>query len=141
MIKIETQKMELAVTKFIKLAKGRTAAWSATFIQDLNYVIVNGTPVKTGFLRASWYASLNTPPSLQSTHDGDKAGSITVARCNLLAATMKIGETFYMVNGANYAAHVEYGTKKMRPRRMVGSALSQINKIAKAAAIKVRDLG
>lgn len=141
MIQIETRKMELAVSKFIKLAKGRSAAFSAIFIQDLNYNIVINTPVKTGFLRASWYASLGSPPALQSNHTADPTGSTTIARCNLIAATMKLGQVYYMVNGASYAVHVEFGTKFMRGRRMVGSTLDRANKIAKEAAIKASKLG
>lgn len=141
MIQIDTRKVEIAVSKFIKLAKGRTAAFSAIFIQDLTYNVVISTPVKTGFLRASWYASVDSPPSLQSNQGVDPSGSTTIARCNIVAATMKLGQIYYLVNGASYAVHVEFGTKHMRGRRMVGSTLDKANKIAKEAALKAARLG
>jgi len=40
--------------------KGRVKEFCVEFIQDISEQVVEATPVKTGFLRASWYASLNS---------------------------------------------------------------------------------
>lgn len=104
------------------------------FIQDLNEEIVRGTPVRTGFLRGSWQASIGSPPAGIGGGVPDTAGAATIARLNLVAAQLDIGDVYYMVNGASYAIHVELGTSRMAPRRFVSSVVDRADRIAEATA-------
>jgi hypothetical protein len=103
MIKVETEKFQTSIDQWVKKAKGRTRELAVEFVQDLNEAVVEATPVITGFLRASWYARLNGPPSFDGSGD-------PVARLNLVGAQLKLGDVFHAVNGAAYAWYVEYGT-------------------------------
>lgn len=137
MIEIDTTEFNVAIDRFVALAKGRTRAFAIEFIQDMNEAIVANPqhPVDTGFLRGSWYAQLNARPVGVGTIDKSGAGS--VARVNLIAAQLKLGDVYYMVNGANYAVFVEFGTERTAPRAFVRGPLSRANSIAEAAARRV----
>lgn len=101
MITVETTKFKQQIDAFVEKAKGRTREFAVEFIQDLNEAVVEATPVGvTGFLRASWHASLNQP----ETGDGG------VAQMNLTGASLQLGDIFYARNGASYAWYVEFGT-------------------------------
>lgn len=137
MIEIDTTEFNVAIDRFVALAKGRTRAFAIEFIQDMNEAIVANPqhPVDTGFLRGSWYAQLNARPVGAGTID--KSGAGAIARVNLIAAQLKLGDVYYMVNGANYAVFVEFGTERTAPRAFVRGPLSRANSIAEAAARRV----
>lgn len=135
MIKVEHT---LDATKFIELAKGRHRALVLESIQDLNQEIVQNTPVKTGHLRRSWYASINAPVKKPgSLGEGEKSGAQAIAQASLMARNITIGDVYYFVNGASYAAYVEYGTATMFPRLYVQRAVDRFDVIAEAAARRV----
>lgn len=138
MIGIDTTEFNVAIDRFVALAKGRTRAFAIEFIQDMNQAIVANPqhPVDTGFLRGSWYAQLNSRPA-GTRGVTDKSGAGAIARVNLIAAQLKLGDVYYMVNGANYAVFVEFGTERTAPRAFVRGPLSRANSIAEAAARRV----
>lgn len=70
-------------------------------IQAMNAEIVQNTPVDTGFLRSSYFASLNEIPS-------GPAGAGTVA-INVPLTELKVGDVYYLGNTAVYARRVEMG--------------------------------
>jgi hypothetical protein len=114
----------------IEKLKGRLKEYCVEVIQDINEQVVEATPVKTGFLRNSWYAQLNSEPA-------GPGGTGGVATLNVVAGDLKIGDVYYAVNGANYAVFVEYGTSKMRPRAFVRGVIDRADTIAAAAAERV----
>lgn len=124
------------VDAWVAKAKGRTHLFAVEFIQDLNEEVVAATPWVTGFLRGSWYASIGSP-SGAGGGSRDPSGAGAVARMNLVAATLTLGDVFYAINGANYAVHVEYGTSKMAPRAMVRKTVARAKAIGDAAAARV----
>jgi hypothetical protein len=132
---IEVDFRNFDISKFIDKAKGRTRAFALEFVQDLNVAVVRATPVLTGFLRGSWYASLNSEAAGQGALDA--SGGQSVARMNLTAAQMKLGDVFHAQNGASYAVFVEFGTQHMAPRAFVRGTLDRANLIAEGAARKV----
>lgn len=98
-----------------------------------------GSP--TGFLRGSWFASLGTPQGGVGVKD--PSGSITIDKAALVAAGLNLGDTYYMVNNATYAARLEYGfigTDKsgrefnQKGRAWVRTALARAPAIAKQVA-------
>jgi hypothetical protein len=92
------------IDQWVAKAKGRTQEFATEFIQDLNEAVVTATPIKTGFLRASWYAKIGSEPPPGSDGRGG------VAALNMVASSVKLGDVYYARNGANYAWFVEYGT-------------------------------
>ena len=65
-------------------------------------------PVDTGNLRRSLMASTAAMPQIRTELEGfvDNEGQVT-----LVIAGARLGETIYLGFQANYAAHMEYGTK------------------------------
>lgn len=130
---------EIAIDAFVKKAKGRIDAFCIEFAQDLNEAIVTATPVKSGFLRASWWGSIGAPEQVEPKEpdDSDK-GIVTVSRLNLgIAGQPLAGKAYFLTNGASYAQFVEYGTAKMAPRAFVRSTVARAEEIADAAATRV----
>lgn len=110
---------------------------------EISERVVDKTPVDTGFLRGSWQPSIGEP---STDHQGseDKAedakSSKAVAAVSLLIPQMKAGDHFYMVNNANYARFLEYGTSKIAPRYYVTDTVKQwqaiCNKVAQELGLK-----
>lgn len=128
MITVETSQFVADIQRFVELSKKKTEVFAIEFIQDLNEAVVWATPVDTGFLRGSWYAGIGT--TLAGAGPPDPSGQGSVARMNLVAASIKLGDTYYAANGAKYAAAVEYGTKHMHPRAYVRATLARADSIA-----------
>ena len=109
--------------------------------------MVEATPVKTGFLRGSWYASIGEPEPTAGA--ADPSGAATVSALNLVAAEIVPGEVYYVMNGAAYAARVEYGfvgkdslgrEYNQAPRAFVRGTVARAKLLAEAAAERVAAL-
>lgn len=126
------------------------AAWSNKFegsmdalarqtSQQIALNVVNDTPVDTGFLRGSWQPAIGGS-KFRNKPNGDDGGAAVIADVMLTAAQMKAGQKFYMMNNANYAGFVEFGTSRMRARlfvtRNVKRAKSVVSKIARELGAK-----
>lgn len=138
MIKVDLSQFSQVIERFVEKTKGKEKQFALEFIQDMNESVIESTPVKTGFLKGSWWASINdaaTGPGV-----ADQSGATTVARVNLSAAEMQIGDVYYMLNGANYAQFVEYGTARMAPRAFVRGTIDQAQQFASEAADRVSKL-
>lgn len=96
---------------------------------QISLKLVEFTPVRTGFLKNSWFATLNapgdqteTPGALSSNLAG--AGSASMTAISLILKTSKAGDIIYIMNNANYARFVNDGTSKMAGRRFVEKAVA-----------------
>jgi hypothetical protein len=124
--------------RFAEQAGVELRTFMQEFGQDLAERLIVNTPVDTGFLRGSWTAALNRPPALGVSTREDKGGMHTVATMNLVLSTMSPGDTVYMVNGARYARHVEYGTSKMAARGFVRKTVAQAPSIAQQTKARIK---
>jgi hypothetical protein len=104
MITVNGDKVRVQIDDWVAKAKGLTRQFAIEVVQDINEAVVEATPIKTGFLRGSWYAGINNPPK------GGSDGSGGVGSLNMVASQINLGDVYYAVNGANYAWFVEYGT-------------------------------
>ncbi len=132
------ESFRLDIQKFVEKAKGKTKQFAVEFIQELNAQVVQATPVKTGFLRNSWYAVLNAEPS--GPGGGDVAGM------DIVANELKIGDTFRAVNGAAYGMRVEFGFVgvdslgrhyNQAPRSFVRTTLDRAESIANEVGARI----
>lgn len=119
----------LDIDKFIASSKAKLQAFATEFAQDIGQAVVKATPVKTGFLRHSWYAQINGAPV--ATGQGD------VASISMVAASLKLGDTYYMLNGTSYGPFVEYGTSRMAPRAFVRGTVDRAQIIAEETAQRI----
>lgn len=110
-----------------------------TFVQevlnDVAETVVMRTPVDTGFLRGSWFASLDGPQGGSSVKD--PGGAATLGRMSVSLNGVKPGDKVWFVNQANYAYHVENGTSRMAPRGFVKSTINDVPLIIRRTAQKL----
>lgn len=89
----------------------------------------NGTPVKTGFARNSWYVEHNdmTITGLPHPGEGTWDTSGTAALSKMVASILSfaaIGAPLHFVNGAEYAIFLEWGhSQRQAPQGMVNLVL------------------
>lgn len=139
MFTADTAAFSVDIDKFIASAKGKAQLFTSEFVQDISEAVVEATPVKTGFLRASWWASINSP--VRPT-----GGQGNVGNVGLVGADLQLGDVYYMNNGAAYAMRVEFGfvgedslgrKYNQPPRAFVRGTLDRAASIAEAAAQRV----
>lgn len=100
------------IGKFLKDAPEKVDALARQTAQELAKRAVERTPVDVGFLRGSWQPSIGEPSTDHQGKD-DPSGALAMASISVLLPEIKAGVMFYMMNNANYARYVEYGTSKM----------------------------
>lgn len=89
------------------------------------------TPVKLGRLRANWQIGIGKrPDSVLETKD--KGGASTVGKGKAKIDALKPapqGRIIWLSNNVEYATHVENGTPKMAPRKMLNQTLRELNQM------------
>ncbi len=83
------------------------------FIQGVEMVVEN-TPVDSGFARGSWFGSVNSF-STEYIPNEDKQGSDTVSAAIEATDQYKLGDTMYLVSNAPYMEKLEYGGYSQGP--------------------------
>lgn len=143
------QTFALELEKFVRGSQSKLDAFCSLFVQNLNNEIVRATPVDLGWLRASWHASLDAPPSAGEAGAADASGAQTIARLNLVASQMRAGRTYYLRNGAVYAMRVEFGfvgTDSLgryyaqAPRAFVRRTMERADAIARATVAEMESM-
>lgn len=109
------------------------------FTQDVASEVVFRTPVVTGFLRGSWFSAINSDNGAPGTVD--KQGSFTLSVIGIVVNSARPGDTVLIGNNANYARHVEFGTKHFTGRAMVASTLREVNNIMRRTIGRIRRFG
>lgn len=107
-----------SVDAWVKKTKQRSEAVLKTAAQHLGEEVIWRTPVDTGFLRASFGATLNTKLTVGPGR-GVPGQSYATPDITLAIEGAKLGDTIYMTFTANYARFVEYGTINQHPAAMV----------------------
>lgn len=119
------------ISRICKKAGKDMDAVAAMTCQDLAVMVVDGTPVDTGFARGSWQPSLNKAELAVGT--GEPLGKLA-----LVTAQMKAGDRFFFLNNARYILRLEYGWSQQAPHGMVRLTLAKAKAIAEANVRKVR---
>lgn len=90
------------------------ARMTAVFRLSAEYVIENVielTPVRTGFLRASLAVTTDGPLPIRSDAKPSEGGTYQSAPYSLVISGADLGQTIHASFTAAYAAHIEYGTR------------------------------
>lgn len=135
------------IRKFVEKVKDREALFARELAQDLARKVIERTPVETGFLRGSWYASIN---NIAKTNNGrkDSSGAAALSTITLTFQNAKAGDTLYILNNANYARRIEFGFVGMTdslgrfytgpaPRAMVRRTIAEADEIAKQVLVRL----
>ncbi|UJM15213.1 hypothetical protein [Pseudomonas juntendi] len=118
------------LSRIIRKAGANMDAVAALTCQDLGQLVVEGTPVDTGFARGSWQPSLN---SGTTTGTGEPLSQLA-----LVTAQMQAGDRFFFLNNTRYILRLEYGWSQQAPNGMVRIALAQAKAIAEGHARRLR---
>lgn len=129
--------IDIQLEKLIGKAMDKVAEFHVEFAQDIAERVIRTTPYKTGFLRASWWASIGAPANGKGPNDKTENGGPTVARVNLVSVDFGPGETLYYLNGAAYAHFVHNGTSRMAARPWVANVVAAAQTIAAATAARI----
>jgi hypothetical protein len=131
---------EASVSDWVKQTQARMTAVFKESAQrvfaDMRVPVGAGgnMPVVTGFLRASFLATLNTPADTVTYRTGSGPAAVHADTVALVIAGAKLGDTIYGVFTANYARHVEYGTSRMTGRGFVRLAAQKWPQIVAAVS-------
>ncbi len=119
----------IQLDQWAKRFAGDMDALARQVCQEIANNVVTDTPVDTGFLRSSWQPSIGAPASSNGNNNGNPITTVAA-----VAQGVRAGDVFYMINNAEYAPHVEFGTSKMAGRffltRNVKRAPSVVAKLA-----------
>lgn len=141
-----TQTFSADLSKFFDKVEKKADAFLKTVAQEIALRIITRNPVKTGFSRASWWASLGN----LSGHPGQPqweaykgktggAGSISTpfAAMTLTIGQARMGDVIYLANNAKYIQALERGHSNQAPAGMVAITLSEAQQIAEEVLAKI----
>lgn len=133
---------EAQVTEWARKSGARLNAVAKTAIQSVVEDIVTGTPVNTGFLRASFTVTKGASIPIDQGVKPVSGQSYQVQPYALTINSVKSGDTVFGVFAANYATYVEFGASGRAGVRMVGLAVQKwpqhVNEAVKLAKSRVR---
>jgi len=94
----------VTVSEAVRNSKRNLERFVKSFAVELASEVIQETPVDTGNLRNSWYASQQP-----ENRDIDGLSRNAVSEIAIEAVKFKPGDVFYILNGAAYARRLEYG--------------------------------
>ena len=92
-------------------------------IEEVGTEVVERTPVDTGFARGNWVPGLNAPP-VSATTTLDPTASAAPARISSLAQFLRLGDTFYITNNADYIELLNRGYSPQAAAQFVSRAVT-----------------
>lgn len=108
-----------SVDAWTKKTRARMEAVVKASAENVIEEVLSRTPRDTGFLAASLTASLNGPLPMRDAPPAGGGSFAPPTGYALVIEGAELGQTIYVSFTANYAAHVEYGTKFQNPAAMV----------------------
>lgn len=138
------------VEKIAEKNKVKLGALLRQSCQTMAEEVLKTTPWKTGFLKNSWWASLDGSTGQAVA---DPSGAAAQVKLVTVMATLELGVTFHWLNGTHYGVYLEYGTSRqtvrevegyasfsnggIAPRRFVGNVVDRALSIIEAEARKL----
>jgi hypothetical protein len=95
--------------------------------QELASIAINGTPVDTGFARASWRVSTEAMPQIDpaATNKSHAIVAPDLGEISASIASAKLGGTLFVGATAAYIVVLEYGHSKQAPQGFARLAAAQ----------------
>jgi len=108
-------------------------------IDEVGTEVVERTPVDTGFARGNWVPGLNAPP-ISATTTLDPTATAAPARISSLAQLLRLGDTFYITNNADYIELLNRGYSPQAAAQFVSRAVTDGVKrgIARTRELRIR---
>ena len=119
------ESFEAQVDEGVKKSQARMEAVQKTAIQTTVEDVIDGTPVDTGFLRASFTVTKNKPLPVRVGAKPVEGQTYQVQPFALTIAKIKSGDTIFAQFVADYAIPVEFGARGREGVRMVGLAVQK----------------
>ncbi len=119
------------LTRALDQVGARTDQFVRAFTLELAQRISRRTPVDTGFLRGSWFATVN---GAGAPAGGPRTPGGASQQLEATLSATKLGDVISLDNDAHYAPYVEFGTSRMAPRAMVRTTLAEVPTIARQVA-------
>lgn len=127
MAKIRNRDMRTLQVRLDKVAKRLDTSMTRLIFEVIRLVgiaVVISTPVDTGFARANWRPSLNTPTSTPVSFL-DPTGAATIARIELIAHQFRLGNQAFLTNRAPYIEDLNDGSSPQAPANYVNVAIRE----------------
>ena len=105
-------------------------------IGDVATEVVKQTPVDTGFARGNWTPGINAPP-IGTVTTLDKTALASPARISALAEILRLGDTFYITNNADY---IELLNQGYSPQAIAGFVSRAVTAGVRRGVARTRDL-
>lgn len=131
-----SRKFSANVDAWTREVPERIEAVLKTAVQYTFEDVLDATPRDTGFLAATWRASLTAPQRLTQKNPG--AGAFVPEPYELAIAGLEEGGTIYGSFGAVYAGYVEFGSNGRPGRGMVRLAAQRWQEQVNRAVAQVR---
>lgn len=124
---VENRNFTASVDEWVKATEQRMTAVFRESTQWVISLMINGTPVDTGFARASYRVSTSEMPSISASAKGvdGQAYSLDLGNITLAIAGAEIGQTIFCGMTAAYGLPLEYGHSKQAPAGFVRIAAQQ----------------
>lgn len=119
------ESLEATVSAWVRKSEARMKAVAQTAIQTTVEDVLDGTPVNTGFLRASFTVTKNKALPVRVGDKPVEGQTYQVQPYVLTINGMKAGDTVYGNFVADYAIPVEFGARGRAGVRMVGLAVQK----------------
>ena len=127
-------KLEDLLTKY----KNNTLSIARVSCAIVSGEVIDGTPVLSGSLRASWNASIGQPVANNINIGIDANGKATGSHRNNFTSVVNslvVGDFYSFANGQPYARRIEYeGWSDYAPNGMLTPAVANWNRIVASAA-------
>ncbi len=125
---------KMTIEQFAALAQDNLLATTQLALTTISNIVVTGTPVLHGSLRASWNATIGGPVANNVNINGvnrNRRNNITT-----VVNKLKLGDTYSLANGQPYAPRIEFEgwSKNKAPNGMMMIAVAQWDQIVMQAA-------
>lgn len=137
-LEMAVESFTASVTDWVRKSESLMKAVAQTAIQTTVEDVIDGTPVATGFLRASFTVTRNKALPVRVGDKPVEGQTYQVQPYALTINGMKAGDTVYGNFVADYAIPVEFGARGREGVRMVGLAIQKWGQNVKDAVAEAK---
>ena len=91
---------------------------------DIDMKVVKGKIIPGGTTKNSWYSGVNKKPTGRGRRHANGTGMQAIAQAEAAIASLKVGDTFRMVNRKPYIEVLEFGGYPKAPKKGKGKTVN-----------------